>query len=315
MPDNGRSIRPRRPRAAGGTLWTTRLDRDAAVPLSRQLAAALRGAIADGSLAPDARLPSSRALAAELGLARSTVVGVFEQLTAEGFIAARPGSGCYVPVRADGGAARAMDAVAAPRRLSRQAELLCGLRVVERGPKRPFETGHTEIDGRLMTVWKRLAARTLSSRSRLDWGYGDPQGDLPLRTAIAEYLGAGRGVRCRPEQVVLTSGTQQGLSLAARVLLDPGDAAWVEDPCYRAAYDILRAAEARIVPVPVDESGLNIGGAPPGSQPPRLVYTTPTRQYPLGMAMPLDRRRTLLEWAERDGVWIIEDDYESEFQR
>src|SRR5579864_7120250 len=148
MPDNGRSIRPRRPRAAGGTLWTTRLDRDAAVPLSRQLAAALRGAIADGSLAPDARLPSSRALAAELGLARSTVVAVFEQLTAEGFIAARPGSGCYVAERQEAhrAAGERLGTVAAPRRASRQAALLREMPPQERGPKRPFESGHTEID-------------------------------------------------------------------------------------------------------------------------------------------------------------------------
>jgi GntR family transcriptional regulator/MocR family aminotransferase len=113
---------------------------------------------------------------------------------------------------------------------------------------------------------------------------------------------------------MLTSGTQQGLSLAARVLLDPGDTAWVEDPCYRAALDILRAAEARIVPVAVDDQGLDIAAARETSTP-RLVYTTPTRQYPLGMAMPLPRRLELLAWAERASVWIVEDDYESEFQR
>jgi len=146
-----------------------------------------------------------------------------------------------------------------------------------------------------------------------------------LRQAIAEYLAAARGVRCRPEQIVVTSGTQQGLSLAARVLLDPGDAAWVEDPCYRAAIDILRAAEARIVPVAVDDQGLNTGGLDIGAAAqqgdmsrggtPRLVYTTPSRQYPLGMAMPLARRMALLAWAAAAGAWIIEDDYESEFQQ
>ncbi len=114
---------------------------------------------------------------------------------------------------------------------------------------------------------------------------------------------------------MLTSGTQQGLSLAARVLIDPGTSALVEDPCYRSAFDILRAAEAQIVPVAVDEQGLDIEAAPRPRAPPRLVYTTPSRQYPLGMAMPLARRMALLAWAEREGVWIIEDDYESEFQQ
>jgi GntR family transcriptional regulator / MocR family aminotransferase len=296
-------------------LWAPSLDRRSPVPLSRQLAAALRRAIADGSLAAGARLPSSRALAAEVGLARSTVVGVYEQLAAEGFVAARPGSGHFVPARQDTPQTRATPPSPGPRRVSRQAVLLRGTAMEWRTAPRPFELGHAEIDGRFTTIWKRLAGSALSGRASLAWGYGDPQGEERLRVAIAEYLAAARSVRCRPGQIVLTQGTQQGLSLAARVLLDPGDAAWIEDPCYRAAHLILRTAEARIVPVPVDEHGLDTAAAPDGASTPRLVYTTPSRQYPLGMAMPLDRRRTLLEWAERTGAWIVEDDYESEFQR
>jgi GntR family transcriptional regulator / MocR family aminotransferase len=310
---------PRQPlRPGGAALWTTRLDRGSRVSLSRQLTAALRQSIAEGSLAAGARLPSTRALAAELGLARSTVVGVFEQLTAEGYIIARPGSGHRVPERREQGSASdgAIDAAGTDRRVSRQGALLRRVAPDSRGAPRPFEMGHVEIDGRLIMTWKRLASRVLSGRLRVDWGYGDHRGEARLRAAVAEYLAAARGVRCRPEQIVLTSGTQQGLSLAARVLLDAGDAAWVEDPCYRAALDILRVAEARIVPVAVDDQGLDIAAVPAReTSTPRLVYTTPTRQYPLGMAMPLARRLELLAWAERDGVWIVEDDYESEFQR
>jgi GntR family transcriptional regulator/MocR family aminotransferase len=305
-------------RPTGAALWTMRLDRGSPVSLSRQLAAALRQSIAEGSLAAGARLPSSRALAAELGLARSTVVGVFDQLTAEGYIIARPGSAHRVPERREyhKASSGAIDGGGADRRLSRQAALLRRVIPDSRGAPRPFETGHVEIDGRLMMTWKRLASRVLSGRSRVDWGYGDHRGEARLRSAVTEYLAAARGVFCRPEQIVLTSGTQQGLSLAARVLLDPGDTAWVEDPCYRAALDILRAAEARIVPVAVDDQGLDIAAAPAReTSTPRLVYTTPTRQYPLGMAMPLPRRLELLAWAERASVWIVEDDYESEFQR
>ncbi len=142
--------------------------------------------------------------------------------------------------------------------------------------------------------------------------YGDPRGEPRLRRAIADYLAAARGVRCHPEQIVLTSGTQQGLSLAAELLIDPGATAWVEDPCYRATLDVLRAADAEIVPVPVDADGLDIAAG--RGPPPRLVYATPSRQYPLGMAMPLARRAALLAWAAQHGVWVIEDDYESEFQ-
>ncbi len=310
------SSRPSGPRMAGAALWTTRLDRGSPVSLSRQLAAALREAVSEGALAAGARLPSTRTLATELGLARSTVVGVYEQLAVEGYIAAAPGSSHFVPSRAEETRVAFAAAGAAPRILSRQAALLRRIPLESRGMPRPFEMGHIEVDGRLMMTWKRLASRALAGRSGIAWGYGDPQGEVRLRAAIAEYLAAARGVRCRPEQIVLTAGTQQGLSLTARILLDPGAPAWVEDPCYRAAFDILSAAEARIVPVAVDAEGLDIETAAARRQPPpRLLYTTPSRQYPLGMAMPLDRRLALLAWAERHGAWIVEDDYESEFQR
>jgi GntR family transcriptional regulator/MocR family aminotransferase len=316
-----------RARPGGAALWTPLLDRQAPLPVSRQLAAACRAAIAEGILGAGARLPSTRALAAELGLARSTVVGVFEQLAAEGYIAAQPGSGYFVPAgfldtkpRVDRGNVEPPTARPISRPISRQGALLRELTPLARTPPRPFELGHADIDARLVATWKRLASRVLSGRSRLNWDYGDPQGEPALRQAIADYLGAARGVRCRPEQIVLTSGTQQGLSLTARVLLNPGEAACVEDPCYRATIDILRTAEAHIVPVAVDARGLDISVMPPqGPQregaPPRLVYTTPSRQYPLGMAMPLPRRMALLAWAEASGAWIIEDDYESEFQK
>ena len=300
--------------AAPATLWTTRLDRSSPLPLSRQLAGALRQAIGEGRIGAGARLPSTRALAAELGLARSTVVGVFEQLAAEGYIAGRPGSGYVVAAPLADDRPRGRNEPAPARPLSRHGESLRLYAPPPRGLPRPFEPGHAEVDSRFIATWKRLSARVLSGRSRLAWGYGDPQGEPELRRAVADYLAAARGVRCAPEQIVMTSGTQQGLSLVARILIDPGDAAWVEDPCYRAALDILRAAEAEIVPVPVDAHGLDIAAGPQRSTPPRLVYTTPSRQYPLGMAMPLARRVALLAWAAADGVWVIEDDYESEFQ-
>lgn len=297
--------------ATAPSLWTTHLDRTGPLPMSRQLAASLRRVIAEGGIGAGARLPSTRVLSAELGLARSTVVAVFEQLAAEGFVLARPGSGYYVPSRPE--PASSKPPLPSARPVSREAKRLAAFVIPRRGEPRPFENGYAEIDGRFMADWKRLAARVLTDRSRAQWAYGDPQGDPELRRAIAAYLGAARGVRCRPEQIVLTSGTQHGLSLAARILLDPGDAAWVEDPCYGAAHEILTMAEARIVPVPVDEHGLAIARSPETATP-RLVYTTPSRQYPLGMAMPYARRVELLEWAERTGAWIVEDDYESEFQ-
>ncbi|HWB49246.1 MAG TPA: PLP-dependent aminotransferase family protein [Stellaceae bacterium] len=301
--------------AAPATLWTTRLDRALPVSLSRQLAAALREALAEGRIEPGARLPSTRALAQELGLARSTIVGVFEQLAAEGYITGKPGSGCFAATSlADSAPRRRIEPVAA-RPLSRYGERLRAHAPHWPALGRPFELGHAEIDGSLMTTWKRLAARALSSRSSLAWHYGDPQGEPGLRRAVADYLAAARGVRCAPEQIVVTSGTQQGLALTAQIAVDAGDVAWVEDPCYRSTLDILAAAEADIVPVPVDADGLDIAaGTRRNARPPRLVYTTPSRQYPLGMAMPLARRTALLAFAAQAGAWIVEDDYESEFQ-
>ena len=300
---------------AGAALWTTRLDRGAAVSIARQLATALRTAITEGGFGEGARLPSTRALSADLGIARSTVVTVFEQLTAEGYVVARPGSGYFVPSPIATPARDRGTDTNRPRRLGRQAELLRELTPPRRGRPQPFDLGCAEIDGRFIATWKHLASRALSGRSRLAWTYGAPQGERRLRQAIGEYLAAARGVRCTPEQIVITSGTQQGLSLLARILIDPGDRAWVEDPCYRSTVDILRAAEAQIVPVPVDEQGLDVVGVADCTPLPRLVYTTPSRQYPLGMAMPLPRRAALLAWAEEAVAWIVEDDYESEFQQ
>jgi GntR family transcriptional regulator/MocR family aminotransferase len=199
-----RQSRSPRSRPAGAALWAPRLDRGAAVPLSRQLAAALRTAIAEGRLGAGARLPSTRALAAELGLARSTIVAVFEQLAAEGYIAAQPGSGYFVPTSLvdaqprESGIAGGPAARPVSRPVSRQGALLRELDPVARTAPRPFELGHADIDPRLVAVWKRLASHALSGRSRLSWQYGDPQGEPVLRQAIAEYLAAARGVRCRP---------------------------------------------------------------------------------------------------------------------
>jgi GntR family transcriptional regulator / MocR family aminotransferase len=303
---------------AGAALWAPLLDRASTEPLSRQLATALRQAAAEWCFGAGARLPSTRSLAAELGIARSTVVAVFEQLAAEGYLVARQGSGYFVaaplvPARAP---PPDSDSTAAARAKSRYAQSLLLVVPEWRKSPRPFEIGYAEVDNHLIASWKRLASRVLSAHARLNWDYGDPRGEPALREAIAQYLAAARGVRCRPEQIVVTSGTQQGLSLAVRILVDPGDPVWVEDPCYRAAVEILRAAQSRIVPVPVDSGGLDVAaGRRIDPAPPQLIYTTPSRQYPLGMAMPIARRRTLLDWAERAGSWIVEDDYESEFQQ
>jgi GntR family transcriptional regulator/MocR family aminotransferase len=145
-------------------------------------------------------------------------------------------------------------------------------------------------------------------------GYGDPAGYQPLREAIAAYLGRSRGVRCDTEQVIIVAGSQQGLDLTARVLLDPGDAVWMEDPGYRGALAALTAAGARVVPVPVDDQGLDPVAGNRREAHARLVYVTPSHQFPLGVVMTVSRRLELLKWAARRGAWVLEDDYDSEYR-
>lgn len=293
-------------------LWTTLLDRQSNIPLSVQLAASLRRAISDGRVAAGARLPSTRALSNEIGVSRSTVVTVFEQLVAEGFIQSRIGSGFYVPDREK--PFENTPRYTGAREISKHAKVVQSLAgKIRVGKSRPFEIGNAFVDNRLLATWKRLASRALTGDQKFNHFYSSAQGDENLRQAIADYLAAARAVRCRPEQIVVTTGTQQSLGMAARLLLDSGDQAWVEDPCYPSARDILQATGAKLVPIPVDERGLNIPAALMQSGAPRVIYVTPSHHFPLGGILPISRRLQLLECANKHGSWILEDDYDSEF--
>jgi GntR family transcriptional regulator/MocR family aminotransferase len=300
------------------------IDRDAALPLHRQLYEALRAAVLTGQLRPGSRLPATRALAAELGVSRNTVLAAYEQLLAEGYVEGQVGSGTYVARALPEAAlhlqarrrAVARPAARAPR-LSRRGMLLAATPVTlvrAAGPPRPFRSGVPALDAFPRGVWMRLLARYWRRPPRELLGYGDPAGYRPLRVAIAAYLRVARGVRCEPEQVVIVAGSQQGLAIVARVLLDEGDVVWLEDPGYLGARGALRAAGARLVPVPVDDEGLAIAAGATRGPAPRLIYVTPSHQYPLGVTMSLARRLALLEWAGRVGAWVLEDDYDSEYR-
>jgi GntR family transcriptional regulator/MocR family aminotransferase len=292
-------------------------------PLCRQLYGRLRGLILGGRLGPSWKLPSTRALAADLGVARNTVMAAYEQLLAEGYLHGRAGSGTYVtaslpehllhaPAPPGPGGPRGPT----PHGLSRRGAALAALPgFAEPGrPVGPFRHGLPALDEFPFALWARLTARRWRARPARLLGYGDPAGYRPLREAIAGYLAAARGVRCDPDQVVVVAGSQQGLELAARVLLDPGDAALVEDPGYPGARGALLAAGARLVAVPVDAEGMNVAAARPGRARARLAYVTPARQYPLGVTMSAARRLALLAWAARAGAWVLEDDYDSEYR-
>ena len=304
------------------------LDEASPVPLYRQLYDELRGAILGGRLGPGSRLPSTRDLAADLGVSRNTVTNAFLQLWAEGYLEGKVGSGTYVSrslpddlLRARPNAAREAPRVPASARvdrgLSRRGELLAATpatATVRRGRPRAFRSGVPALDAFPSETWARLEARCWRGAPQSLLGYGDPAGYRPLREAIAGYLGAVRAASCSWEQVVVVSGSQQALDLCARVLLDPGDPAWVEDPCYPAARGALVGSGARLMPVRVDGEGLDVAAGEARAVDARLAYITPSHQYPLGVTMSLARRLALLDWANRSGAWILEDDYDSEYR-
>ena len=305
------------------------LDRSSGAALHRQLYEGLREGILAGRFPAGARLPSTRGLAAELGVARNTVTSAFTQLLAEGYLEGRVGSGTYVAgalpdemLRARRGARGAglpheEESVPSGRRLSRRGELLAGTRTVtlrDVGRPRAFRPCVPALEEFPRKEWRQISARRWRRPPGGLLGYGDPAGYWPLREAIAGYLGAARAARCSPEQVVVVSGSQQALDLAARVLLDPGDAVWVEDPGYAGARAALVGAGARLVPVPVDGDGLDVSAGTEREAGARLAYVTPSHQYPLGPTMGLGRRLELLRWASRAGAWIVEDDYDGEYR-
>jgi GntR family transcriptional regulator / MocR family aminotransferase len=300
------------------------LDRESQTPLYRQLYDCLRRAILKGQLAPGTRLQSSRETAGELKVSRNTVVNAYEQLLAEGYLEGQIGSGTYVsralpedllnvktPTR------RCARARGGQTALSKRGRVIASFAAsIPRVPElvRPFQTGVPALDAFPFDTWSKLLAKHWRKPEDALLGYGAPQGYAPLRRAVASYLGVARAVRCSPEQVVIVDGAQMAFDLAARVLLDPGDAVWVEEPGYPRARAVLAAAGARRVHVPVDAEGLDVSAGAALEPKARLVYVTPSHQFPLGMTMSLPRRLALLDWAGRAGAWVVEDDYDSEYR-
>ena len=298
-----------------------RLDARLRDGLQRQIYASIRQAILDGVVVPGTRLPSSRALAADLGVSRTTTLLAVQQLQAEGYLTARRGSGTMVAAELPDDLVQRRSPRPASRSkhpaLSRRGVAVVasppGAQRVD-GPPRAFRLGTPAVDLFPVTLWSRLVNRRLRSVTSSQLDYGDPAGFRPLREAIADHVQTARGTRCGAEQVLIVAGAQQGFELVCRLLLDPGDRAWMEEPGYPGARSALRAAGARIVPVRVDAEGLDVGGGALRAAGARLVYVTPSHQYPLGVPMSLARRLALLEWARAARAWVIEDDYDSEFR-
>lgn len=289
--------------------------------LRQQVYERLRTAIQQGTFAPGAKLPPSREHARVLGVARNTVLWALERLRAEGYVVARVGDGSYVAPGVAGlvrrAAPAALHAETAAVPLSRRGRLIADSALrwpPPSGTPTAFRTGYPAIDAFPFALWERLARQASARQRHALARYIAPAGHAPLRSAIAQWLLVSRGIRCEAGQVVVVSGSQQALDLVARLLLDPGDEVLVEDPGYQGIRASLLGHGALVRPVAVDAEGLDIAAAAARWPAARMAFVTPTHQFPLGVHMSLARRLALIEWARRAGAWIVEDDYDGEFQ-
>ena len=295
-------------------IWSSfGLDRSEKRPLQDQIVAYFREAISTGQMRSGSRLPPTRELASELGVARNTVALAYERLIAEGYLDTRVGSGTFVTeglVKA-----KPVGTSLTVRRPSvRGQRMLNAVTGFVASSTLPLTPGLPALDQFPFSRWAQLSTRFWRSERRDLLPYGDPAGYAPLRRALARYLRAARSIDCEPDQVLIVSGSQAGIDTTARALLDPGDQVWVEDPGYVSGRSALAANGARLVAVPVDEQGLDPREGERLAPNAKLAVVSPSHQYPLGAMQSLARRMAMLDWAERADAWILEDDYDGEFR-
>jgi GntR family transcriptional regulator / MocR family aminotransferase len=281
-------------------------------PLSRQIFEQIRDAIVDGRLRPGDRLPPTRQLAESIRVSRNTVAAAFDHLTGEGFLVGRAGVGTFVSPDARFDADDDRTESRSPLRPApywsdqRPAPVLAA-----EHPEIDFRTGIPDAGRFPYPTWRRLVNAALRPSRLGGAAYADPAGHPALRRSLARHLAVSRGVQADASRVVVTSGVQQAAGLACQVLLRPGDVVAMENPGYRPVRRALEAAGATVVDVPVDEAGIVTDALPPRA---RMVYVSPTHQFPLGVPMSLPRRLALLDWARRVDAAVLEDDYDSDFR-
>ncbi len=297
------------------TLEAVLPDRDSSLPAYRWLYSTLRGQILDGRLRPGARLPASRDLAQQYGISRGTIVEAFEQLRAEGYVESRTGAGTFVtqalPDDAFDTQTSTRKGAGNQRRVSAFAQRVSRFPAYQDIATRAFRPNLPALDLFPAEQWSKIVSRRLRSGDASLYMGCEPEGYRPLREAVADYLNAARGVRCTADQVLIVSGVQEALDIAARVLIDPHDRACIESPGYEGARIAFRAVGAEIVDINVDREGMRVGDELGDA---RVVYVTPAHQFPLGVTMSITRRLALLKWARSTGATIFEDDYDSEFR-
>jgi GntR family transcriptional regulator/MocR family aminotransferase len=294
------------------------IDRHLQSPIYLQVCERFKTAIAAGHLGPGDRVPALRGLATQLSVARGTVELAYSILVDEGYLEMRGAAGTFVSSSLPPSVVR--------RSVRKRGEHGPEQRAAQRMPRRapgvvdlgndakPLSPGLPALDAFPRKVWSRLVAYRARSGDRAALIYPDPAGYGPLRERIATYLGLSRGVECAPEQVFVTSGYRTTLELILRCLARPGDRAWFEEPGYLIARNLLSEAGMRLVPVPVDGEGLDVERGKALGANARFAVVTPSHQSPLGVTLSLARRIALLDWANRAGSWIVEDDYDSEFR-
>ena len=289
-------------------------SKSSTLPLHRQVYEALRKTLLDGHLVAGERLPSSRDLAQDLCVSRNTIITALDQLTVEGYLTSRTGSGTYVSASVPRVSPKVrLHTAVAPPALSQRGLELAGKYTATRLEVQPFTQAIPDFSAFPTALWQRLQNKhwRMSYPDMLDYSSGG--GYAPLRRAVADYLRVFRSVQLDADQVIITSGTQQSIGLCAHLLADHGDAIWIEDPAYWGAVQALTAAGLRLHPVAVDDQGIAPTPADEVARP-RLMYVTPSHQYPTGAVMSLARRQQLLQHARQHGAWILEDDYDSEFR-
>ena len=300
-------------------LFLGNLVEDPRLPRNQQLYRAIQQSILQGQLGTGQQLPPSRSLANKLGIARNTVLYAYERLAAEGYVHASTGSGTYVadtlpdrspPARVPASPAQFLEPTGPA--LSRRGSALLARPGASEIQSGAFVPGVPDVAHFPAKTWQRLQNKFWRSGRADLLTYASSTGYWPLKQVLAEYLHVVRAVNCRPEQIIVTSGIHQSLDLCARMLADAGDRVWLEDPCYWGARNVLQAAGLRIEPIPVDGEGLAPGERDWHNMP-RLVFVTPSHQYPTGAVMSLVRRRALLEHSGQHDCWVLEDDYDSEF--
>ena len=306
------------------TLVGIKLNRESALPLHRQLYDEIRQMILTNAIMPGEQIPPTRKLCQELSLSRSTVIDAIAQLKAEGYLEGQVGKGTFVSNTLPDVVTQAVN----PSYLLQQDTILPNLfdNLSKRGRQLTavpqstasksgiFRSGMPDTKTFPFNIWRKLMQQKWKAPHIDALGYGDSAGYYPLRQMIANHARLTRGVNCKAEQVIITAGAQQALYLSANLLLDENESVWVENPGYNGAHLAFQAAGANLIPVPVDEEGVDVDAGTSLAKDAKLVYVCPSHQYPVGGTLPLSRRLQLLEWANNKGAWIIEDDYDSEYR-